>query len=173
MAISLTSPNVDNYYVGKGIVYIKLEADNDYVDIGNVTSLEFTPSVDKLDHFSSRTGIKQKDKSVVLQLSATLKMVMEEWTARNLTLMLLGDSAGVQSGGVTQIDILVNSALDAQVKFVGANDIGPQWTFEFPSVSFTPSGALNPISDEWGALEVSGEVQAVDGSFGTATCVFP
>ncbi len=173
MAISLTSPEVDNYYVGKGIVYIKLADDADYVDIGNVTSLEFTPAVEKLDHFSSRTGIKQKDKSVVLSLSATLKLVMEEWTARNLALTLLGDSAGVQSGGVTQIDILVNTAVEAQVKFVGANDVGPQWTFEFMSVSFTPSGTLNPIGDTWGALEVTGEVQAVDGSFGTATCVFP
>lgn len=171
MAISLTSPNVDNYYVGKGIVYIKLPGDADYIDVGNVTGLEFTPTVDKLDHFSSRTGIKQKDKSVVLQLSAQLKVTMEEWTARNLALVLLGDV--VESGGIVSIDILTNSAQEAQVKFVGANDVGPQWSFEFPSVSFTPSGTLNPISDQFGALEITGDVQAVLGSFGVATCVFP
>lgn len=171
MAISLTSPNVDNYYVGKGIVYVQLDTDADYVDVGNVTAMEFTPAVEKLDHFSSRTGIRQKDKSVVIQLSATLNMTMEEWTARNIALTLLGDV--VESGGIVSIDILTNSAQEAAVKFVGANDVGPQWSFEFPSVSFTPSAALNPISDEWGALQVSGEVQAVNGSFGTATCVFP
>lgn len=171
MTISLTSPNVDNYYVGKGIVYVKLPGDADYVDVGNVTAMEFTPEVEKLDHFSSRTGIKQKDKSVVIQVSATLKITMEEWTARNLALTLLGDV--VESGGIVSIDILTNNSQDAQVKFVGANATGPQWTFEFPSVSFTPSGTLNPISDEWGALEVTGDVTAVDGSFGTATCVFP
>lgn len=171
MATSLTSPNVDNYYVGKGIVYVQLESDADYVDVGNVTALEFTPTVEKLDHFSSRTGIRQKDKSVVLTLSATLRMVMEEWTARNVALTLLGDY--VESGGIVSVDILTNSAIEAAVKFVGANDVGPQWSFEFPSVSFTPSAALNPISDEWGALEVTGEVQAVNGSFGTATAVFP
>lgn len=171
MATSLTSPNVENYYVGKGIVYIKLPTDADYVDVGNVTALEFTPAIEKLDHFSSRSGIKQKDKSVVIQVSATLKVSMEEWTARNLALTLLGDV--VESGGIVSIEMLTNNAQEAQVKFVGTNSVGPQWTFEFPSVSFTPSGTLNPISDEWGVLEVTGEVEAVDSAFGTATCVFP
>lgn len=171
MAISLASPNVDNYYVGKGIVYIKLPTDADYVDVGNVTALEFTPTVEKLDHFSSRTGIRQKDKSVVLQVSATLSITMEEWTARNIALTLLGDV--VESGGIVSIDILTNNAQEAAVKFIGANSVGPQWSFEFPSVSFTPSAALNPISDEWGELQVEGEVQAVDGAFGVATAVFP
>jgi hypothetical protein len=171
MTISLTSPNTENYYVGKGIVYIKLPTDTDYVDVGNVTAMEFTPTVEKLDHFSSRTGIKTKDRSVVLSLAATLKVTMEEWTARNLALTLLGDV--VESGGIVSIDILTNNSQSAAVKFVGANDVGPQWSFEFPSVSFTPSGTLNPISDEWGALEVTGDVNATNGVFGTATCVFP
>lgn len=171
MTISLNSPNVDNYYVGKGIVYVKLPGDADYVDVGNVTAMEFTPTVTKLDHFSSRTGIKQKDKSVVIEVSAVIKLIMEEWTARNLALTLLGDV--VESGGIVSIDILTNNSQSAQVKFIGANSTGPQWNFEFLAVSFTPTGTLNPISDQWGVLEVTGDVTAVNGSFGTATAVFP
>lgn len=36
-----------------------------------------------------------------------------------------------------------------------------------PSVSFGPSGSLNLISDEWGQIEITGEVLTVNGSFGT------
>ena len=83
MPISLTSPNVENYYVGKGILSIKFAAygsdpaDVDYVDMGNVTSLEFTPKVTKLDHYSSRTGTKKKDRTVATVVEAELKLVIE------------------------------------------------------------------------------------------------
>src|ERR1700739_5030733 len=104
MTISLSSPNVDNYYVGKGILSIKFAsfgedaADLDYVDMGNVTSLDFTPKITKLDHYSSRTGTKKKDRTVATVVEAELKIVAEEWTARNLQMALLAtlsDSGGV------------------------------------------------------------------------------
>lgn len=170
MAISLTSPAVDNYYVGKGIVYIKLEDDTDWIDIGNVSEFEFTPEVEKLDHFSSREGTKTKDRSIVVQRSATLRMVMEEWTARNLSLVLLGDI--VESGNIVSIDIFATNVKVAQVRFVGLNDVGPKWTLEFPRVEFAPSSSINPISEEWGTLEATGEVVESNGTFGTASCDF-
>jgi hypothetical protein len=34
MPVSQTSPNVDNYYIGKGKVEIKLPTDANWVDIG-------------------------------------------------------------------------------------------------------------------------------------------
>ena len=170
MVASLTSPNTDNYYVGKGKVYIKLTTDGDYVDIGNVPEFEFTPAVEKLEHFSSRAGVKSKDKSIVQSKSATLRMVMEEWTARNLALALLGVADESDPGAVT-IPIFQDNVITCAVKFEGANEVGPKWNFEFPQVEFSPSGALNPISDEWGQIEVTGEViyQELSDSFGTAT----
>lgn len=48
------SPNVDNYFIGKGIVSI---ADPDtspfnWRDVGNVPTFEFTPNITFLDHYS-------------------------------------------------------------------------------------------------------------------------
>src|SRR3974377_2193024 len=105
MPISLTSPNVDNYYVGEGILSVKFAAfrdelaDSDYVDMGNVTSLEFTPKITKLDHYSSRTGMKKKDRTVATVVEAELKLVAEEFTARNLQMALL--AAMSESGGLS------------------------------------------------------------------------
>jgi hypothetical protein len=170
MPVSQTSPNVENYYIGKGKVYIKLTGDADYVDIGNVPEFEFTPNLTKLDHFSSRAGVRSKDKSVVQEKAASIRIVMEEWTARNLSIALLGAVDDSQPSQVT-VDIFSENSIPAAVKFVGANEVGPKWTFEFPSVEFTPSAAINPISDEWGQIEVTGDVLFDDNtqSWGTAT----
>jgi hypothetical protein len=85
------SPNVDNYFIGKGIVTWKGETDTEYRDVGNVPQFELALTVSKLDHFSSRTGIRAKDLSVANEKSATIRMVMEEITASNLALYMLGD----------------------------------------------------------------------------------
>lgn len=170
MPVSLNSPNVENYQVGKGIVSIKLPTDIDYVDIGNVPTFEFTPAVTKLDHFTSRAGIKSKDLSVVLEKTATLKMVMEEFTARNLQLALLG-VANVSDEAAVTIPILQDASIICAVKFHGTNDVGVKWDYEFPQVEFSPSAALALIGDTWGQIEVSGDVLYQEGSdsFGTAT----
>jgi hypothetical protein len=170
MGVSLLSPNTDNYHVGKGIVYIKLPADADYVDVGNCPTFEMTPSIDKLDHFSSRAGVKSKDKSIAVTKSMSLRLVLEEFTARNLGLALLGLPNQTDPGAVT-INIFSEDSITCAVKLVETNDVGPKWTYEFPEVEFVPSSALNPISDEWGQIEITGDIlyQEGIGGFGTAT----
>lgn len=172
MGTSLTSPNVDNYYLGTGVVSIKLATDSSYIDVGNVTSLIFTPKVTMLDHFSARAGTKNLDLSVVLEKRADLKIVMEEYTARNLAMLLLGTAT--ESGLIAHIDIMNTAQIAAGVKFVGANDVGPVWTMEFPITQIVPAGAMNPINDgKWGMIEVNANVLADEyGSFGTADCTF-
>lgn len=173
MAISLQSPNTDNYYVGKGIVSMKLPTDADWVDIGNVPEFEYTPNIDKLDHFSSRAGVRSKDRTIVREKSAQIRMIMEEWTARNLALVLMGAVNDTDPGNTT-IEIYSQNTISCQLRFAGTNEVGPKWSFEFPKVEFTPSSSINPISDEWGQIEVTGDVlfNEPTSSFGTATADF-
>lgn len=174
MAPTLASPNVDNYYVGKGIVKIKLPTDMAAVDVGNVPEFEFTANIERLDHFSSRAGIRSKDKSIVLEKGGTLRIVLEEWTARNMQLALLGARNETNPAAVT-IDILSENAIVCQVEFEGTNDVGPKWDFVFPRVEFVPSSELNLIQeDDWGQIEIEGEVLYDEDtqSFGTATADF-
>lgn len=177
MAISLTSPNPDNYYVGGGIVSVKMDDDDDYVDVGNVTSFQLSPNITRLDHFSSRGGIREKDASVITEVSATLDIVMEEYTARNLSLVLMG--VPVLGAGTVTMDILAMGQRQGAVKFVGHNQIGPQWTFTYPRVNFSPGKTFQAITDaKWGAIEIQAEVLGTlndddDLIFGTASAAFP
>src|SRR4029077_19833896 len=69
------------------------------------------------------------------------------------------------------MNLMKADQLLGKVKFVGGNAIGPQITMEFLNVMFRPANvASGLIQDEWGMLQVTGEV-LVDptGIFGTIT----
>lgn len=157
MPVSLIAPDADNYQVGKGIVSFKPEGEAAFIDLGNVAELEYAPTIEKLDHFSSRTGVKTKDKSIVVTRGGTLRVLMEELTAQNLAMLLLG-SVDPDAVGGPSIDIFAVNSVKGEVKFTATNDVGPRWDLHFFNVEFSPSGSLNPISDEWNQIEVTGEV---------------
>ena len=76
------SPNIGNYVVGRGIAYIQLvppslNPDAGFVDCGNITEFTFQVKPTRLEHFSSRVGVRKKDLVVVTEVAATLTVVME------------------------------------------------------------------------------------------------
>jgi hypothetical protein len=164
------SPNTGNYQVGKGVVSFKKEGDSTYRDLGNVSSLVATPGLTTLDHFSSRSGTKKKDLSVVLEKTMALKMTMDEITAENVAIMLLGSVDEAAVGGPI-VEIFATNAVNGALRFVGANDIGAQVQLDLWNVSFQPSGDMSFITDEWNEMEVTADVLVAsggpnDGKFG-------
>jgi hypothetical protein len=177
MALDNTPHNVDEYFVGKGIVTIMPEGEVTWYDVGNVPEFEFTPNIDELEHNSSRAGVRTRDRTVILGKGGDLRMVLEEWSSKNMAIILLGDETitpGVAPAPDTiSIDILSKSSFTTAVRFQGMNDIGARWNFEFLRVDFIPTGSVQPISEEWGSFEVTGRLSTVDIgggvlSFGTA-----
>lgn len=70
------------------------------------------------------------------------------------------------------LDVFSANQLTGKIKFVGGNAIGPQITMELTNVMFRPANvAYGLIQDEWGFLQVTGEVlvDPVTGFFGTIT----
>ena len=163
------SPSTDNYYVGKGKISFKAVGEATFRDVGNVSSLETAPNLTTLEHFSSRSGVKTKDKEVVTEKKLTVTMVMDEWTAENLAMALLGDIS-TDTDGNKVIDIFSRNSFEGELKYEGANEVGPQMDIDLFRVVFKPGKSLNPISDEWGNIEVEGEALAdALGKFGTWT----
>ena len=172
---SLVSPNIGNYYIGKGSVYTQLLGESQYVHMGNCPTFEFMAKVTQLDHYSSMTGVKIKDFVAVTELSGTLDMVLEEYTARNMGFALLGLPSGSPSPGEEVIDIFADPVIYGSVKFVGANDIGPIWTVTFPLVKLSPSKALSLIGNTYGTINLTGDVlfDQTQQTFGTAQVSLP
>lgn len=166
--MTIASPDIRNLTIGKGKVYVKTSTDSARRPVGNCPEFEFTPEIEKLEHFSSMEGVKERDNTVVISKKGTLRIVFEEMTAENLRLALLGAMTDGSSGD-QEIDIFSESQISAEVWFDANNDIGPKWNYYFPRVDFIPSSGIQPISEEWMAVELNGDVQKVNGSFGTAS----
>ncbi len=95
-----TSPNTGNYTLGKGIVYFdKLNSTSGLYegerDLGNAPEFSYTLAIETLKHFSSRGGLKAKDKEVISQITPSLSFVLDEISVNNLALMNLGTSSTV------------------------------------------------------------------------------
>jgi hypothetical protein len=171
MAYSNTAPNVDNYWIGKGIVKFQIEGGPDFVHLGNAPEVEYTPALDVLDHFSSMVGVRSKDRKVVREKSATIRIVLEEMTPDNLGMAFMGgvtDPTAPATEPYT-IDIFSLSEIKGALRFIGQNDIGPRMQVDLPNVSIIPTGSINLISEEWASVEITADVLVdnTTGKFGT------
>ena len=165
-----TSPNVQNYHIGKGICSFKEAGDTDFVDMGNAPSFVYTPAVEKKEHFSSREGVKTKDFTAITQIGATIKVTLDEITGVNLEKFALGKSS-LDTDGNTIIPGMSHTEFVGDIKVVGTNDIGQQVDF-LATVSFIPSGDFSFITDgdDFTTIELEAEVQkGPNGDFGIWT----
>jgi hypothetical protein len=97
-----------------------------------------------------------------------MKMGLQEFTSDNFVLALLGTKAEA-SGSPIAISIGTNNQIVGAIRFLGQNDIGPRQQLDLPSVLISPSAALNLLADDWGVIELSGDVRGdpTTGSYGT------
>lgn len=65
------------------------------------------------------------------------------------------------------LQILSRSEFFGTLKFVGDPGAGPGGTMTLTRVQLAPSGSTGWITEEWGKIEVEGEVLSVAGDYGT------
>lgn len=143
------------YTLGRGIVSIAAWSGTtppgSLTDVGNSPRFEVEVTEETLDHYSSRSGTRVKDKTVVLETGYTVNFDLDEFAVSNLAMFLLGSI----SGNV----ISANVELDKEwaVEFASDNPAGPNEVWAFHKVKLSPGGALNLISDEWSLMTFAGE----------------
>ena len=168
--LTVTTPSVSNYHIGKGVVSFKQTGQPSYLDLGNSPSFIYTPATTKKEHFSSRQGIKVKDFSALTEVGATVKFTLDEITGTNLAYFAL---ATVTPGaGFVTLTGLTQTVITGDIQVIGTNAIGQQVDFT-ATVSFIPAGDFKFITDtdDFSTIEIEAEVQknATDGSFGKWT----
>ena len=120
-------------------------------DVGNCSKFDAEVTEQTLDHFSSRSGLKTKDKSVTIEIGYNLTFDLDEISVNNLKLFLKGSLTG------TRI-IRANTVLDAEyaLQFQSDNPVGPNEKWEFWRMKLSPAGGFSLISDEWSKLSFKG-----------------
>lgn len=97
----------DNYTLGKGVVSFNRMvsgAKTGEVDLGNCPEFSFNISLEKLEHFSSRGGLRAKDKEVISQISPAVTFTLDEMSPENLSLLSLGSIETVTQAAATAVD---------------------------------------------------------------------
>jgi hypothetical protein len=155
------APNVDNYTLGKGIVYFN-PFDSDGLltverDLGNCPAFTFNIAIEKLEHFSSRGGINSKDKEIISQITPSVSFTLDELSAENINMFVMGDMTG---GGASDANIsaFANTQIEGRLRFVSDNPAGNQQQIIIHKVSLAPDGDAALIGNEWATLAFTGEI---------------
>jgi len=147
----MTQPHsVQNYTIGKGVVYLGDWSGStpptdpgDYNDVGNCSSAEVEPSVERLPHYSSRGGFRTKDRNPIIESNYTVNLVLDELAAVNVKRFLMGTNTG------RTVHMLTAPNQEYGLKIVEDNPIGPNKTWKFWRGTLAPNGPMQLIGDEY------------------------
>ncbi|WP_028320380.1 hypothetical protein [Desulfatiglans anilini] len=152
-----TSPSTELYTIGKGIMYMAdwdgatPPDEGDLGDVGNCPELGLELSVEEKEHYSSRSGAKNLDKSTTIQKGYKLNFSLDEMATKNLERFLMGTAVGDKIAGLT------NTQREVWIRFISDNAEGPNRQWDFWRVKLRPNGAGSLIGEEWMTLPHAGE----------------
>lgn len=136
--------STDNYTIGKGILSIgDVAASPTWVDAGNCPSVSLEITEERLEHFSSRGGLKNRDLYPLLQVKYTVSFECDEITEANLLKFVKGELQG------DTIEAFQSLTTEYSLKFVEDNPIGPNRVWIFHRGILSSGGALSKVGDEW------------------------
>jgi len=149
-----------NYTILKGIMYV---AEHDaatgvvgaYTDLGNVVTAEIEPTVERLPHYSNRSGYRVKDANPVINTDYMLRVTLDEHAAVNLAKYL----QGMLTGGGDTIYALMGMDKEYAIRFIEDNPHGPNKIWDLWKITLAPAGPLQLVGDgtEWAVMELQGE----------------
>ena len=150
-----SSHNTDLYTIGKGILYIKEfgASDNDYADMGNAPNAEIEPIIERLPHYSSRSGYRTKDKNPTISTEYNLNITLDEISQANLAKFLMGSL----STDLITISALQMADQEYSIKFIEDNPIGLNKIWFFHRLTISPNGAMSLITEEWEQISITCE----------------
>ena len=162
------SPNTDNYSLGKGVVFFDQLVSSVYQgerDLGNAPSFTFNIALETLEHFSSRGGLKAKDKSIISQITPGLAFTLDEVNKENMALLTLGDTTTVTqtAGSVAAEVVTANLDMRSDLDFRGIEN----WnlTYDTGTVIFVVGEVVT------GNAGATGIVLSITGTSTTGTLV--
>jgi len=90
------------YTLGRGVLFFK-NPDGSYSKVGNLTEFKLSIKTEKLEHYSTESGLKVKDLELIKSVDATISFTTDELTAENLKKWFLGNSQAItQSAGTVE-----------------------------------------------------------------------
>ena len=158
MGDQYAAPNPsNNLTIPKGILYVAPwdgdtpPAESDFVDVGNASAVSVEPTREKLEHYSSRSGTKTKDRTAEISSGYNANFTLDEMSMANMAMFLRAT--------ITADFLLANENIGGfyALRFISDNSYGRNFSINCWKVEIAPEGALPLIGDEWMTMGFSGE----------------
>jgi len=118
--------DTNDYTLGRGVMYLS-EIDSTtglpkkWRDVGNVPDFTVNVAEEELEHFTSRTGLKTRDKTVTLSKDLQMSFAFDTINDKNLALFLSGETADYTNAavaGFAEWSIIADGEIDADPQLV-------------------------------------------------------
>jgi hypothetical protein len=164
------SPDIRNISVGAGYIEFMPEGDSVFHHVGNVPNFQFAIKTDTLDYYVPADGVRVKAYSYTTEQQAEIEIEMEEITAQNLALLMLGDVTS--AGGVTHVSIQARNGKVGALRYTATNEQGPRWHIDLRSVMFSDGGEFVPLGGgDFNTIKIKADVLFVNGTYGEMTLI--
>lgn len=133
----------DDLVVGRGRLYFNRRRNGVYLGeryLGNTTELSLSSSVDKLDHYSSDHGFKNKDKTVNIENSRSGSFTTDIISHDNIALWFGGDRQNTVFSAQNDVVEVVNGGAPVTKGYIyqlGVSDAAPQGQGGIDGTTFT------------------------------------
>lgn len=152
--------------LGSGIIRWMEDGETTFHDIGEFELFEVTPEVTKREYRSNKQPGRPVVKSLIGEKRATCRLVTNTVNAANMA-MAMGGSITTVAPGHSRIGFLSQDVKAGVLQLEGTNTEGLLVDYQ-ARIEFAPADTYSPISEEFNALPMSGEVLADEnGNFGT------
>ena len=139
------SNNTKDYSLGKGIVYLDIKDSSGnftgFRDLGNAPGFSFTVETEELEHFSSRAGLREKDDSVVTEVTRSATLTLDSINDHNLALQIVGSAAEVSQTSASVTDEAISSVNQGRLYQIGVDTTRPTGRRGLSSVTVTDDAA--------------------------------
>ena len=135
----------NNYTLGKGKIYFDpfttgttTKTGERY--LGNCPSFELSVDSETLEHFSSESGIQEKDAEVILRIIRSGTIQCDNMSEDNVALFIIGTSSTVTQTATPVADEPISAVLQGRYYQLGVSASNPSGVKGVSSVTVTGSG---------------------------------
>ncbi|MBB5985932.1 hypothetical protein [Sphingobium lignivorans] len=119
------STHNDNLTLGRGQLWFKKDGMSGFRFLGNAPAFNINVTSEKLPHYRSTRGIREKDRDIVVQTNRTSTLQLEDISEENLALYLLGSTSEIaQTSATAQSETFTDVNLGGLYQ-VGATTANP------------------------------------------------
>ena len=116
-------PSTGGISIFGGEIYAKRSGETHPAGMGHCSLAEWTPEVEEIEVYASTTGTRTKIDTVYTETGATFNVTLQEATARNMAMALMGTQTELTQTASTSNTLTVNDVVPGHLVDLGALDV--------------------------------------------------